>query len=123
MKRFVIVQKSDLLIVSTYEAESSLLGTGVYGGPWNDESKVLHLEVPERLLSANQADLRVVHEMGVVDTIFTPCKCNEGKEVFQEVYTKNGSLIVDEKGNPRYAQLFQKQEIMGMVYNIKLVGE
>lgn len=123
MKRFVIVQKSDLKILAAYQAENSLLGTGAFGGPWNDESQVLHLEVPERLQSASQADLRVVHEMGVVDTIFTACKCNKGKEVFQEVYTKDGSLIVDEKGNPRYAQLFEKQEIMGMVYNIKLVGE
>jgi hypothetical protein len=123
MKRFVIVQKSDLLIVHSYEAEASLLGTGVYGGPWNEESKVMHLEVPERLMSAPQSQLRIVHEMGVVSTSYEPCACNEGKPIFQEVYNKNGQLVVDAKGQPRYAQLFSKVETMGMVYNVKLVGE
>lgn len=123
MKKFAIVQKSDLLIVNIYEAESSLLGTGVYGGPWNDSAKVMHLEIPERLKSTPQSELRVVHEMGVIGVQFIPCQCDEGKPVFKEVFTKDGQLIVDKNGYPYYAQLFEKVESMGMVYNIKKLGE
>lgn len=121
--RFIIVNKADLAILSSYESDHSRLGTGEFGGPWNDENIVMHLQVPERLLDVATADLRVVYEMGVTAVAFVPCQCDQGKPVFQEVYTKDGTLIVDAKGYPLYAQLYTKLESNGMVYNVKKLGE
>lgn len=123
MARWHIVQKSDLKTLGVYSSEESLLGTNQLGGPWNDSSKVMHLKVPSELEHLEDSELTAVHEQAVIAVSFEPCKCNEGNDVFREVYDKSGQLIVDKNGYPYYAQLYQKHEVIDWVYRLKQIGQ
>lgn len=123
MARWHVVQKSDLKTVGVYTSDESLLGTSKLGGPWNDANKVMHLQVPSNLEHLADSQLMTVYEQTVVGVTYEPCQCDEGKPVFKEVYNKQGQLLVDKNGHPFYSQLYVKQEVMGLVYRLKQIGQ
>jgi hypothetical protein len=113
MHRWIVVNKDNLQIMTSYDSEARR----EFGGPWANEEKFVHLQVPEELHDV--PGLVVSYEQGIVSVEFTECLCAKGNPIFKEAYDKNGNLLVDPQGAPMYAKLYQKQETLGMVYKIR----
>jgi len=67
MRRWAIVEKNTLNILGDYRFKNSQLGTGAFGGRWNDPDVVMHIVVASEFDSISISGLTCVfEEMGTL---------------------------------------------------------
>lgn len=117
MARWIIVNKADLSIQSDYQADGSQLGGSVYGGPWNDPTKVMHLKTDStkplgelQCISEAQGQLRDTNDEPLSDVVDTGLKvrcCDSG-----------GEPVLDAEGLQIVVQRYVRQSRLGLVHRI-----
>jgi hypothetical protein len=100
--KLAIVDTHSLIIVSTYESSSSLAGTSHFGGPWNNDPRFLHIEIPVNIV--NSDNLHVVEELITVG-YNTSLVLQDGEPKMVQAYDADGEPLLDADG---YAILVPK---------------
>jgi len=120
MKRWIIVDRETLAIVSEYRFASNSLGTGMFGGSWDDSAKVMHLMVPVALKDVSANELAVVFEDPGQQVDDCQCPLFNIVPVSEvlDAFDSNGLPIIGSDGKQVKLQKFYCEPRMGPVHRI-----
>lgn len=113
MKKFAIVYpyqpgQTEGRVVAVYEAEEESFTK--YGGPWNDRSKSIHVEIPEDLKNKDIVELE-----GRLKDVQVGCKgvavMENGEQKMEKIFDQNGDPVIGEDGHQLELPEYEEQPI------------
>ena len=97
MKKWAIVNKTTNTVEQIYDAES--INRARYGGPWSWPEMSEHIELPEELYSVSDiSTLEAYDTERQVGSTFQIVKDQAGNNRYFEVYSEDGSPLLDDEG-------------------------